>query len=99
MLTFAGYIYYKEERNDNTMQEQIEIKNEVDKQGKLVLPKEWRERYLKSREVVMRFKGAIIEIMPYEKVDLTKYFDLVEADIKADLSDWKSVKRELYEIR
>lgn len=47
----------------------------------------------------MRFKGAIIEIMPYEKVDLTKYFDLVEADIKADLSDWKSVKRELYEIR
>jgi bifunctional DNA-binding transcriptional regulator/antitoxin component of YhaV-PrlF toxin-antitoxin module len=81
------------------MQEQIEIKNEVDKQGKLVLPKEWRERYLKSREVVMRFKGAVIEIMPYVKVDLTKYFDSVEADIKADLSDWQSVKRELYEIR
>ena len=89
----------KEERNNNTMQEQIEIKNEVDKQGKLVLPKEWRKRYLKSREVVMRLKGAVIEIMPYEKVDLAKYFDSVEADIKSDLSDWKSVRRELYEIR
>ena len=44
-------------------------------------------------------KGALIEIMPYEKVDLTKYFDSVEADIKSDLSNWKSVKRELYEIR
>lgn len=89
----------KEIRNNNTMQEQIEIKNEVDKQGKLVLPKEWRERYLKSREVVIRLKGAVIEIMPYEKVDLTKYFDSVKADIKSDLSDWKLVKRELYEIR
>lgn len=88
----------KEERNNNTMREQIEIKNEVDKQGKLVLPKEWRKRYLKSREVVMRLKGAVIEIMPYEKVDLTKYFDSVEADIKSDLSDWKLVRRELYEI-
>ena len=81
------------------MQEQIEIKNEVDKQGKLVLPKEWREKYLKSREVMMRLKGAVIEIMPYEKVDLTKYFDSVEVDIKSDLSDWKSIRRELYEIR
>ena len=89
----------KEERNNNTMQEQIEIKNEVDIQGKLILPKEWRKRYLKSREVVMRLKGAVIEIMPYEKVDLTKYFDSVEADIKSDLSEWKSVRRELYEIR
>ncbi len=81
------------------MQEQIEIKNEVDNEGKLVLPKEWREKYLKSREVVMRLKGALIEMRPYEKVDLTKYFDSVEADIKSDLSNWKSVKRELYEIR
>ena len=47
----------------------------------------------------MRLKGALIEIMPYERVDLTKYFDSVEADIKSDLSNWKSVKRELYEIR
>jgi hypothetical protein len=55
----------KEIRNNDTMQQkQIEIKNEVDKQGKLVLPKEWRERYLKSREVVIRLKGAVIEIMP-----------------------------------
>jgi len=81
------------------MQEQIEIKDEVDKQGKLALPKEWRERYLKSREVVVHLKGAVIEIMPYENVDLTKYFDSVEADIKSDLSEWKSVRRELYEVR
>ena len=89
----------KEGRNNNSMQEQIEIKDEVDKQGKLALPKEWQERYLKSREVVVRLKGAVIEIVPYEKVDLTKYFDSVEADIKSDLSEWKSVRKELYEIR
>ncbi len=81
------------------MQNQIEIKKEVDKEGKLTLPKEWREMYLRGGEVMMRLKGEIIEIVPYEKIDLTKYFDSVEADIKSDLSDWKSVKRELYEIR
>ena len=46
---------------------------------------------MESREVVVRLKGAVIEVMPYENVDLTKYFDSVEADIKSDISKWKSV--------
>ena len=75
------------------------IVNEVDKQGRLVLPKEWCEKYLKEGVVRMRFRGDIIEIAPHKTVDLTKYFDCIEADIKSDLADWSAVRRELYEIR
>jgi len=31
--------------------------------------------------------------------DLTRFFDSVEVDLKADLADWKAVKGELLEIR
>jgi hypothetical protein len=34
-----------------------------------------------------------------KKIDLTKFFDSIEVDIQSDLSEWKKVKRELYEIR
>jgi hypothetical protein len=34
-----------------------------------------------------------------KKIDLTKFFDSIEVDVKSNLSDWKKVKRELYEIR
>jgi hypothetical protein len=31
-------------------------------------------------------------------IDLTAYFDTVEVDLKADLSDWHKVRMELWEI-
>ena len=41
------------------------------------------------------YKGDHVEIRPFNKSDLTKYFDKVEMDLKSDLSDWHKVRKEL----
>jgi len=72
----------------------VEIKR-IDNQGRVSLPKNWRDRYLKGKKAILVFKGDLIEIRPYTKFDLTKYFDKVEVDLKSDLSDWHRVRKEL----
>ena len=72
----------------------VEVKT-VDNQGRIILPKNWRDRYLKGKKAIVSFKGDLIEIRPFTKADLTKYFDKVEVDLKADLSDWHKVRKEL----
>ncbi len=81
------------------MASDMEVIKELDRQGKLVLPKEWREKYAKDGRIVLRVEGDKITIRPYKLVDLTKFFDKIEVDLKSDLSDWKSVRRELLEVR
>jgi len=78
---------------------EMEIVKFVDKQGRLVLPKKWRERYAGKGVVVLRVRGEKIVIEPLKLPDLTEFFDSVEVDLKSDLSDWKSVKGELLEVR
>jgi bifunctional DNA-binding transcriptional regulator/antitoxin component of YhaV-PrlF toxin-antitoxin module len=73
---------------------EMEVKA-VDNQGRIILPKNWRDRYLKDKKAVIAQKGDIIEIRSFEDIDLTKYFDSVEVDLKADLSDWHKVREEL----
>lgn len=73
---------------------QVEIKS-VDTQGRILLPKEWRERYLKGKKAIIVYKGDLVEIRPFDKSDLTKYFDKLEVDLKSDLSDWRKVRKEL----
>ncbi|MCD6508942.1 MAG: AbrB/MazE/SpoVT family DNA-binding domain-containing protein [Thermoprotei archaeon] len=68
---------------------------ELDRQGRLVIPKSWRERYARSGKVILRIKEGLIEILPEETFDLTKYFNSIELDLKSDLSDWHDVRREL----
>jgi bifunctional DNA-binding transcriptional regulator/antitoxin component of YhaV-PrlF toxin-antitoxin module len=72
----------------------VEVKT-VDDQGRIILPKMWRDRYLKGKKAIVVFKGDIIEIRPFTKPDLTKYFDKVEVNLKSDLSDWHKVRKEL----
>ena len=72
----------------------MEIKR-VDNQGRILLPKDWRNRYLKGKKAIIIYKGDLVEIRPFTKSDLTKYFDKVEVDLKSDLSDWHKVKKEL----
>jgi bifunctional DNA-binding transcriptional regulator/antitoxin component of YhaV-PrlF toxin-antitoxin module len=72
----------------------MEIKT-VDNQGRIMLPKEWRDRYLKNKKAIVALKGDLVEIRPFENADLTKFFDTVEVDLKADLSDWHRVREEL----
>jgi bifunctional DNA-binding transcriptional regulator/antitoxin component of YhaV-PrlF toxin-antitoxin module len=71
----------------------------LDRQGRLVLPKEWRERYAKRGLVLVRVEGAKVVVEPFELPDLTQFFDSIEVDLKAELTDWKAVKGELFEVR
>jgi AbrB family looped-hinge helix DNA binding protein len=74
---------------------QVEIK-EIDDQGRIVIPKHWRKGKLRTRKVLMTLRNDdSIEIVPYNTMDLTKYFDSVEVDVKSPLSDWHSLKKEL----
>lgn len=60
-----------------------------------MLPKDWRNRYLKGKKAIIVYKGDVVEIRPFTKSDLTKYFDKVEVDLKSDLADWHKVRKEL----
>jgi len=71
---------------------------EVDKQGRIVIPKSWREKYLKKPRILMKIRGEVIEIRPEKPSDLTKFFDVMEVDIKSDLSDWHKVRKELRKV-
>jgi len=63
-----------------------------------LLPKEWRDRYLEGKKAIIIYKGDVVEIRPFEKCDLTKYFDKVKVDLKSDLSDWHKVRKELRSV-
>jgi len=71
------------------------VLKEVDEQGRIVIPAEWRKKWLRGTKVILRNRGDILEILPQEKVDLTAFFDRTEVDMKADLSDWHAVRRTL----
>ncbi len=73
---------------------QVEIK-EIDEQGRIIIPKAWRSKHLRSNRVVMKLKEGAIEIVPYSALDLTKFFDRIDVDVKSDLGDWHSLRREL----
>lgn len=73
---------------------EVEVKT-VDNQGRIILPKGWRDRYLKGKKAIVSFKEDLIEIRPFTKADLTTYFDKVDVDLKADLSDWHKTRKEL----
>lgn len=63
-----------------------------------MLPRDWRNRHLKGKKAIIVYKGDVVEIRPFTKSDLTKYFDKVEVDLKADLSDWHKVRKELRSV-
>jgi len=73
---------------------EVEVKT-IDNQGRIILPKNWRNRYMKGRKAIIVSKGELIEIRPFVKSDLTQYFDKVAVDLKSDLSNWHQVRKEL----
>jgi len=67
-----------------------EIKK-VDSQGRIVLPRNWREKELKDgNEVIIMEEEGILKIIPKKKIDLTQFFDKLEYnDILVDkLENW-----------
>lgn len=67
----------------------------LDKQGRLVIPKKWRETHIKEDTVIMKIEDNRIVIEEYKPADITKYFDSMDVDIKSDLENWDEVKGEL----
>ena len=73
---------------------EVVIKN-IDEQGRVIIPKELRKKYKIKVKVILRSGEGKIELIPLEEKELTKYFDTVSANIKADLSDWHKIRKEL----
>ena len=71
------------------------IIKKLDRQGRIVVPKEWRDRNPGDR-VLLSLGDSRIVLTPVDEVDLTEYFDSLEVDIESDLSDWNGVRRELW---
>jgi AbrB family looped-hinge helix DNA binding protein len=70
------------------------VLKKVDNQGRIVIPKEWRDRF-KTNEFILVLKEDKIELYPRIS-DLPKLIDSVEVD---DLpSDWHELKRKVYRL-
>jgi len=68
---------------------------DVDEQGRIIIPKQLRKKYKIKKKVIIRSGEGKIELIPLEEKELVKFFDLATADIKADLSDWHKIRKEL----
>ena len=79
------------------MKENVVLIKEVDKQGRLVLPKEWRKK-AGFNKVTIKIEDDKLVIQPYKPADITKFFDSIKVDVKSDLKDWKSVRRDILEV-
>ena len=60
----------------------VEVKR-IDNQGRIVLPKGWRERW--GNEVILIEFEDRIEILPKRKPKLSQFFDVVEAEVREDV--------------
>ncbi len=69
----------------------VEVRR-VDSQGRIVLPKGWRERW--GNEVVLIEFEDRIEILPKRKPKLSQFFDVIEADIEEDIEE---ILKEVFE--
>jgi AbrB family looped-hinge helix DNA binding protein len=69
----------------------VEVKK-LDSQGRIVLPKEWREKW--GNEVIMIKFNDRIEILPKRSPKLSQFFDIIEAEIKEDVE--KELLEELF---
>ncbi|QDA31454.1 division/cell wall cluster transcriptional repressor MraZ [Thermococcus indicus] len=62
-----------------------------DPQGRLLLPKEIREKL--GDEVIIVDLGDRVELLPRKKADLERFFDSVEVE---ELTGWEELKKELW---
>ncbi|MEM1672013.1 MAG: AbrB/MazE/SpoVT family DNA-binding domain-containing protein [Archaeoglobaceae archaeon] len=70
----------------------IEIKK-MDRHGRIVIPKKWREKI--GEEVILVMYEDKLEILP-KKGNLLRFLDSVEVE---ELKEWERMRKELYEIR
>ena len=73
--------------------EKVVIKR-VDRQGRITIPKEWRD-LLKAEEFVMVLMEDRIELYP-KRANLSKFIDSIEVEELPD--DWHEFKRKVYRL-
>lgn len=74
----------------------VEIRK-VDKQGRLIIPADWRRYELKdSNEVFVIKEKGFLKIVPKKRVDLRKFFDSV--DLGMNVGEWSEFEERFYEI-
>jgi len=81
------------------MKQKTEIKK-VDSQGRIVLPRDWREKVLGEENEVIKIKeGDFLKIIQKKKGDLTKFFDKLDLGVEfiEDLADWNEFEKKIRE--
>ncbi|MEJ2778509.1 AbrB/MazE/SpoVT family DNA-binding domain-containing protein [Stygiolobus sp. RP850M] len=73
--------------------EKVVIKR-VDSQGRIVIPKEWRDKF-NTDEFILVLKDDRIELYPRAS-NLTKLIDSI--DVEELPSDWHELKRKVYRL-
>ena len=68
------------------------VEKTLDPQGRILLPKKWREKY--GRKILVFEIGNELLIMPKGNKKLGDLQE-IEVDLKSSLSDWSAVKKEL----
>jgi bifunctional DNA-binding transcriptional regulator/antitoxin component of YhaV-PrlF toxin-antitoxin module len=77
---------------------QVEEKR-VDAQGRVSLPADWRRQHLGANgSVIIIQRGEELLIKASRGRKPSEFFDTLKADVKCDLSDWRSVRRELLNL-
>lgn len=79
-----------------SLQTGVEVKK-VDSQGRLILPADWRESEIgETRELYIIKRKGYLKIIPKQKVDLTKSFDIVDLGVDA-IDSWKRFEKKFHE--
>ena len=59
----------------------MEVKR-IDSQGRIVIPRSWREKW--GNEVIIVELDDRLEILPRKKPNLSKFFDILEVEVKGE---------------
>ncbi len=70
------------------------IERTIDPEGRVLLPKPWREAH--GRDVMLLEMQDYIRIIPVKKKKLSDLFGKIKVDLEADLADWEAVKKEVF---
>ena len=74
----------------------VEVRK-VDKQGRLIIPADWRKDELKdSDEVFIIKEKGFLKIVPKKRVNLRRFFDSV--DLGMNVGEWDKFEEQFYEI-
>ena len=68
------------------------IEKDLDQQGRILLPKKWREKH--GKKLLIFEVGDELLLVPKKNKKLSDLAE-IEVDIKSNLANWHDVKKEL----